>query len=123
MDLRAATLDLESLPEIPAHDLLEEERLAAGLIPARQISGPVPLSAHLRRLDGESQERWRQLLQARKDGAWYTMNTLALYWADGARSVLEIADLVEMESGRRDVELILTYFHLLEKLGYVTFLH
>jgi hypothetical protein len=49
------------------------------------------------------------------------LSTLALYWADGARSVLEIADLVELESGRRDVELILTYFQLLEALGFVTF--
>jgi hypothetical protein len=36
--------------------------------------------------------------------------------------VLEIADLVEMESGKRDVELLLAYFRLLEKLGFVRFL-
>jgi hypothetical protein len=121
MDLRVATLDLESLPQIPPRELPEEERLAAGLIPARQVRGPVPLGAHLRRLDRKAQERWRQLIKARKDSAWYTLSTLALYWADGARSVLEIADLVELESGRRDVELILTYFQLLEALGFVIF--
>jgi hypothetical protein len=121
MDLRVATLDLESLPQLPPRDLSEEEQLAAGLVPARQIRGPVPLGAHLRRLDQAARERWRQLVQARKDGAWYTLTTLALYWTDGARSILEIADLVELESGRRDVELILTHFQLLEKLGFVTF--
>jgi hypothetical protein len=120
LDLRAATLDMVSLPQLPPRDLSEEEQLAAGLIPVRQVPGPIPLGAHLRRLDGEAQERWRQLLQSRQDAAWYTLTTLALYWTDGARSVLEVIDLVEMESGRRDVELILTYFQLLEKLGFVT---
>ena len=48
-----------------------------------------------------------------------TLTTLALYWADGSRTVLGIADLVEMESGTRDVELILAYFRILEKLGLV----
>jgi hypothetical protein len=61
------------------------------------------------------------VLQSRKGSACYTLTTLALYWADGARPVLEIIDLVELESGRRDVELILTYFQLLEKLGFVSF--
>jgi hypothetical protein len=121
VDLRVATLDLQSLPPLPPRDLSEEEQLAAGLVPARQVRGPVPLGAHLRRLDGETRERWRQLLKARKDGTWYTLSTLALFWADGARSVLEIADLVELESGRGDVELILAYTQLLEKLGFITF--
>ena len=40
---------------------------------------------------------------------------------DGSRSILDVADLVEMESGLRDVELLLTYFRLLEKLGFVEF--
>ena len=120
IDLRAATLDLESLPQTPPQDLSEEERQAARLIPVRQVRGPIPLSDYLRGLDEETQQGWRQLLQERKGSAWYTLASLALYWADGARSVLEIAGLVELEIGRRDVELNLAYFQLLEKLGFVT---
>jgi len=49
------------------------------------------------------------------------LTTLALFWADGVRPVLEIADLVELESGQRDVALLLVYFRLLEQLGFVAF--
>jgi aminopeptidase YwaD len=120
IDLRATTLGLESLPQLQPQDLSEEEQQAARLIPVRQVRGPVSLSDHLRGLDEETQQGWRQLLQAHKDSAWYTLTPLALYWADGARSVLGIAGLVELESGQRDVELTLAYFQLLEKLGFVT---
>ena len=121
IDLHAATLGLEELPDLPAQPLSAEEKEAAALIPVRQMRGPIPLRDHLRRLDGEEREAWRHLLKARKDGAHYTLTTLALYWVDGARSVLEIADLVELEAGQRDVELLVSYFRLLQKLGFVTF--
>jgi hypothetical protein len=121
IDLHAAALDLEDLPDLPAQPLSEKEKEAAGLVPLRQVRGPIPLRGYLRRLDGADREAWRHLLKARKDDAHHTLTTLALYWADGARSVLEIADLVELEAGRRDVELLVSYFRLLEKLGFVTF--
>jgi hypothetical protein len=35
--------------------------------------------------------------------------------------VLDIAGLVELETGMRDVELLLAYFRLLETLGFVQF--
>ncbi len=49
----------------------------------------------------------------------YSINTLAEYWADGQRTGLEIIDLVEMESGIRDPELIVTFFETLERVGLV----
>jgi hypothetical protein len=49
----------------------------------------------------------------------YTVSTLAEYWADGRRTGLEIADLVELESGIRDPELIVTFFKLLHKIDLV----
>jgi aminopeptidase YwaD len=119
VDLRATALGVESLPELPPRDLAQEEQEAARLIPVRQERGPIPLENHLRRLDGGARERWRQLGKARQGMGHDTLTTLALYWADGARSVLEIADLVELESGKRDVELLLAYFRLLERLGFV----
>ena len=109
------------LPSPQPSDLSEEEQEAATLIPARLVRGPIPLGQLLHRLNEDSQERWRQLLKARKDSAFYTISALALYWADGVRSVLEIADLIELEAGKKDVELLLVYLRLLEKLGFIEF--
>jgi aminopeptidase YwaD len=123
VDLHAATLGLASLPGAPGEPPAgrsEEEQAAAGLVPARLLRGPVPLRSHLVRLDDDEREAWRQLLKARKGGEHRTLTELALFWADGARSILQIADLVELETGRRDVELLLAYFRLLEKLGFVS---
>ena len=121
VDLRAASLGLTQLPAIPSPELSEEEQQAADLVPVRQVRGPIPLQQHLRRLDEEDRQTWGQLLKERKGWGHHTLTSLALYWADGARSLLDIAGLVELETGSRDLELLLTYFQLLEKLGFVRF--
>ena len=87
----------------------------------RQVTGPISLGDHLHRLDEDTQENWRQLLKERKGWLYSTLTALALFWADGSRSVLEIADLVELESGQRDVALLLAYFRLLDQLGFIAF--
>jgi len=123
IDLRAAGLGLVALPDLPSRDpgdLSDQERQAAKRVPVRLVRGPVPLGNHLQRLDAEDREQWRRLRKSREGGMHYTLTELALYWADGKRSVLEIADLVELEAGVRDVELLLAYFELLAKLGFVT---
>jgi aminopeptidase YwaD len=120
VDLHAATLGLSGLPAVPEEEASEQEQEAAGLVPRRQVRGPIPFRSELGRLGAEEREAWRRLT-AEREGAEHTLTTLALYWADGARSVLDIADLVEMEAGVRDVELLLAYFRLLEKMGWVAF--
>ena len=64
-----------------------------------------------------------ELYQFRKGrtGA-YTTQTLAEYWADGQRTILEIIDRIEMEIGIRDAELIVREFELLKRLGLVDFM-
>jgi aminopeptidase YwaD len=121
VDLHAAALNLTPSPDIPPRTLSGEEQRAATMMPVRQIRGPIPLGNHLGRLDAADREAWHAAIKARKDGAHYTLTALALYWADGARSLLEIADLIELETGQRDVELLLTYFKLLEKLEFISF--
>jgi len=121
VELRAAELGLDALPAVQPPDLSEEEQEAAKVIPVRLVRGPIPLGQLLYRLDEESREQWRLLLKSRKDGAFYTLSALALYWADGERSVLEIADLIELEAGKRDVELLLAYMRLVEQLGFIEF--
>jgi aminopeptidase YwaD len=121
VDLHAAALGLGPLPDVVPDPLSAEEQRAAGLVPVRQVRGPIPLGQHLGRLDVADRECWRACLQARAGGTHHTLTVLALYWADGTRSVLDIANLVELETGERDVELLLLYFELLGKLGLVAF--
>jgi aminopeptidase YwaD len=118
--LRAAALDLGDLAALPPRQLTLLEGEASGLVPVRKMRGPIPLSPHLGRLTGAERDAWRELNKARKDRSWNTLIDLAAYWADGSRSVLEIADVVELETGKRDVELLLAYFRLLEMLGFVS---
>jgi aminopeptidase YwaD len=120
LDLHAASLGLAGLPTVPEVEPSDQEREAAGLAPRRQVRGPVPLGMELSDLDAADQEAWRRLTEERK-GVEHTLTTLALYWADGRRSVLDIVGLVEMEAGVRDVELLLAFFRLLEKAGRVVF--
>jgi hypothetical protein len=121
LDLRTVALGLDALPALPPRKLSEEEQAASELVPIRLAKGSIPLSNLLPRLSAEDQEAWRKLLKERKGGSPYTLLPLAQFWADGARSVLEIADRVELESGLRDVELLLAFFRLGEKLGLVRF--
>jgi hypothetical protein len=44
---------------------------------------------------------------------------VALYWADGQRTLAQILDLVELETGVRDAEGLTSYFKLLERLELV----
>jgi aminopeptidase YwaD len=120
LELHAATRGLSSLPGVGPRALSSEEQQAASLVPVRQIRGPIPLENHLGRLSEADRQRWRACTKDRSGHAHSTLTALALYWADGKRTLLEIADLVELETGLRDVELLLTYFSLLEKLRFVS---
>jgi aminopeptidase-like protein len=121
IDLHAATLGVQVPTEVPANTLSDEEQQAAALIPARQVRGPIPLQQHLRQVDDQARATWLQLIEEHKDSAHHTLAELASYWADGTRSVLDIADLVELETGERDVGLLLAYFQLVAKMGFVKF--
>ncbi|MBC8263022.1 MAG: hypothetical protein H8E47_02735, partial [Anaerolineales bacterium] len=50
---------------------------------------------------------------------FFTLPTLAVYWTDGKLSLLEIADLVELETGQRNVELLVEYFQMLGQVNLV----
>lgn len=95
----------------------EWEAQAARLVPIRVYRGPVSVGSYLWRLDETRREEAHRWLEAHE--AMQTSATLALYWADGQRSVAQIADLVEMESDSRDIEYLVRYFRLLEAVGLV----
>ena len=112
----ARALGLEAIPPPPAPVLDAWEREAARLVPRRLYRGPVAHRFLLRRLPPEDREALEALLRSRAGDFW-RLFSLAEYWADGTRSVLEIAERVEVESGGRDVELLVQAFRALEKAG------
>jgi hypothetical protein len=98
-------------------ELDEWEEKAATIVPRRLYRGPISLRPYLHQLSEEEREQRWQFLKARKKA--FTLPALAVYWADGERSLLEIADLIELETGQRDVELLVEYFQTLAKLNLI----
>jgi hypothetical protein len=109
-----------ALESQPTADLNTWEEQAAARVPRRLYRGPVQraLGNGPRRLTPDERGAWVRLVTSRAAGGW-TLPTLAEYWADGRRTMLEIVDLVELETGIRDPELIVRRFELLDRLGWI----
>jgi aminopeptidase YwaD len=88
---------------------------AATLVPGRLFPGPVSPGAYLHRLSAVEREEVHAW-QKEHGTAYRGMATVANYWVDGKRTVAEIADLVELETGKRDVELLVRHYKLLAQL-------
>lgn len=110
-------------PALPAAVAVEETTAvgelatAAQQVPIRLLRGPVEvLPHHLAPADGAV---WLAF-QREKLAAKAVQTTVALYWADGQRTLAEIDRLVRLETGISDLETLVTYFGFLEKAGFVT---
>jgi hypothetical protein len=91
------------------------ERAAARIVPTRLHTGPVQLRGALRRVSRAQREWFHQFGKRHAKGLGVTAD-IALGWSDGRRNLLEIADLVEAETGNRDVEALVLYFRFLKRL-------
>jgi aminopeptidase YwaD len=121
---RVAAASIADAAWARARDVLEDWRVAdaemlsdtdAALVPLRRYRGPVSLRPHLRRLPAEQRDAARAML--RRHGAFADLPAdVALYWADGQRTLAEILDLTELETQVRDAEGLVGYFKLLERL-------
>ena len=91
-------------------------------IPSRILRGPSGTGMVARsfwgKLNKRDREKLWQLLQRHKKTP-DVFASLSWFWVDGRRSLAEIADLVELESGARDDELLERYYSFLEKVGLV----
>jgi hypothetical protein len=94
----------------------EWEDKAAALIPVRRYRGPLSLGDLL--VKSEDKEAMYQVAKGNPDFLWVGA-VQALYWADGKRTLAEIADLLELEAGQRVIEPLVKYFELLARLGAV----
>lgn len=90
---------------------------AAQQIPRRLVRGPVDVPPH--RLAPADQTAWFTFQRDRLH-PWAVQPTVALYWADGRRTVAEIDRLVALETGASDLDMLVTYFEFLAKAGFVT---
>ncbi len=116
----AELFDLEETPPPPprADERDEWEERAARLVPRRLLRGPFPDSAWQRRLSPEGREAFYRLM---KEHRYSAALLLAMYWTDGHCSLQEMADLVELESGKRTTEVLVRYYELLAQMGLVEF--
>ena len=96
------------------------EREASGMVTRRLFRGPFSTRPWIRKLSPEDREELWRFGQEHKD-VNRTIGTLAMYWADGERSLLEVSRLVELESGGTDLEYLVGHFRFLGKMGLVEF--
>lgn len=92
------------------------------LVPERKFRGPVAAGGYLPRLGAEEREKWRKWLKEHR-AEYEATTTQADYWVDGRRSVAEIVDLVECETGLRCPQVLVEHFRLLEQLGLMELRH
>jgi len=104
------------LPERPP--LASPEVAGVHMVPRRQFRGPVQVEGVVAQQNATIRDRWWHLQQRFRKVA-LVLPPLAQYWADGQRTVAEIADLVRCETGHEATELLVEYFSILAELGLV----
>ena len=93
------------------------EAETALIIPRRRFRGPVSTRSWVRKLDEPDRDAFWRLEKENRENT--ILDTLAIYWADGKRDMLEISRLVELEAGRCDLRYLLERFRFLEKMGLI----
>jgi hypothetical protein len=110
--------ELSPLPVVRRR-LRKLEREAAGVVPRRLFRGPVSLRPWVRGLSREDREAWWALGRDHPESRH--LGTLAMYWTDGVRSLLDVSGLVELEAGGTDLAYLVEYYRLLRAMGLVEY--
>ena len=108
---------LAPLPSVRRGRLRKVEAEAQGIVPRRLFKGPVSTRPWVRKLSREEKDAFWRLGKDHPESR--ILGTLAMYWADGERSLVEVSELVELEAGRTDLEFLVKYFKLLGKMGLI----
>ena len=67
------------------------------------------------KLSEEDREALRKFQRDHRESSGVT--SPALYWTNGERNLLEVSELVELETGKTDLEFLVGYYEFLEKMG------
>ncbi len=84
-------------------------------VPRRLFPGPIWEQSLLRDHPPNTAQRLRKLAQAYPDLP-RILPVVALYWADGQRTLSDIVNLVELETGQRAAAYLAEYFEILAQL-------
>jgi hypothetical protein len=106
---KAGPADEGSAPAVPAR----YRRMVVG----RLVRGPADMGAVLAGLGKRRRTRYRRWLAREKKA--YMLQALGLFWADGKRSIAEIAEHVNAELGYTNPDFLKFYFDTLEEAGIV----
>jgi len=107
------------VPHSPAKPPAGEwEEEAASIVPQRLCRGPIDPKSFINRMSDDEYEMWWRVYRESPE-ATYAYPAMLLYWADGQRNVREICDLIELETGKRVTELLVTCCRLWDRLGLV----
>lgn len=90
----------------------------AALVPRRRYRGPLSLQPHLNRLPLDEREALLAAFAPARELDTISAD-VALFWADGTRTLGAILDLVELETDVRAPEALLAHFRLLARLGLI----
>ena len=105
--------DIAELPMAWRFDGCESYSAAASIVPKRLHRGPYAVSG--KDLPPDYTEKLR-LFEA-KHGQIYVPSNQVQYWADGRRTLAEIADLIQGETGFYDLDALYDYFFVMVALG------
>ncbi|HVP56765.1 MAG TPA: DUF4910 domain-containing protein [bacterium] len=83
----------------------------------RLVPGPTDSRALMSRLTSARRAQYHRWM--RKEKHAHIMEPLAIYWANGRRSLREISNLVAAELGSTNPDFLKFYFEMLEELGIV----
>ena len=84
----------------------------------RKFRGSVSTRQWVWRLSPEDQEAFYQF--GKLHWAASGLETLAVYWSDGERSLRDGSRLVELESGRSNLAYLVGYYRFLEKMQLIS---
>ena len=94
-------------------------RRASSAVPVRRVAAPLHYQRHLlpgyESMPRSTRERWRALEAGVPDSL--LLAELAWYACDGRRSLADVVELVELETGRSEPDYLEQFFELTSELG------
>lgn len=97
-------LGIDELPPPPAPGKADQE--ARAVVPRRLYRGPLHMDGWDVSLPPEERAAYAAFVWKKRELVRHLM-VVAMYWMDGRRNLLEISDLVELETGQRDTGFLL----------------